>query len=255
MPVDGREMPDSAAGGTSPHTLKSLPPLLERRGGEQDVHEAPRVALELATLGRGVPVAEQQDVDLGRGRAVLFDLDERPWRRRRGTVDEHVLGVHVRRPDVLELVSRIALPDDHLHGCVRRGKTERLVKRPVHLPGFVGRLPFPIDRGKAARVHHAPGGVPDFEEVLAQVRPVDRLVHVARPLERLDHDPIDAEQLLLLVPRVVVVEPHRPWRGERAAGGEKEAGRHYSRNASRHVRRLPCSHTTCEHARARPHSR
>ncbi len=93
-PIDGREMPDSSAGGQSAHTLKSLAPRLEGLDGEEQVRQPPRVLLELAALGRGVAVAEDQEVDLRRrARPLLLDGDDGARRGRRGRVDEDVFRV------------------------------------------------------------------------------------------------------------------------------------------------------------------
>ena len=83
-------MPDSAAAGHRPQTLKSSAALLEGREGEEDVGEPPRVLLELRALGRRVAVAEDQEVHLRGGIAVLLDREERRRATGGGRVDEHV---------------------------------------------------------------------------------------------------------------------------------------------------------------------
>ena len=105
MPSDGREMPDSAAAGQSPQTLKSARRLLNGSVGEEDLHQPARVGLELAALGRGVAVAEDQEVDLvGRvARALQRDERRRPTGGARA-VDEHVVGIDDQRPDLAEVV-------------------------------------------------------------------------------------------------------------------------------------------------------
>ncbi len=141
-------------------------------------------------------------------------------------------GSTVGRPDVAELVLRIPLAQDDAHRRVWRGEAKRFVKRPRDLRRFLGRLPLAVDRREASRVQHAASsGILHLEEVLAEVRAIDRLLRIARPLERLDHDAIDAEDLLLGVAGVEVVDAQRPGRlgrdrnGEDSGCGDKRAPR------------------------------
>src|SRR3546814_3908734 len=72
-----------------------------------------------------------------------------------------------------------------------------------------------VHRGEAPRVDHAVRRpVDDLEEVLAQVRFVDRLARVARPGERFEHDAVEAEPLRGRVAGVEVVDAHRAGRSE-----------------------------------------
>ena len=92
---------------------------------------------------------------------------------------------------------RVALLDDDLHRCGRHREAQRLVERARHRLRLAGGLPLAVDRGEAARVDDAVrGAVDDLEQVLAEVRVVDRPRRIARPGQRLEHQPVEAEALL-----------------------------------------------------------
>jgi hypothetical protein len=94
----------------------SLLPLLERRHSEQRGDQALRVALELAAFPRGVAVAKDQQIELGRGVAALVQLDQRSSVRRFRTARDKLVGrIDLQRPDVAEHVPRVALLDDDPH--------------------------------------------------------------------------------------------------------------------------------------------
>ena len=103
-PADGREMPDCGAGGTRPQTLMSRSRSLKGEVPKKHFQQPPGVALELAPLGRGVAVAENQQIELLRRIARLVQLDQRDRRWPRATPRTMNLsaGSTVEGPDVLE---------------------------------------------------------------------------------------------------------------------------------------------------------
>ena len=195
--------------------------LLEGRDGEQDVRQALRVGVPLPHLGRGVAVAEEQQVHLVARRAVLQD-GPRLAGGRAGAVDAGSLRVHGHRPGLAEEALGVALLQDDLHRALRLREAQRLVEGAVGALRLVGRLPLPADAGEATRVHDAVRGAVDhLEEVLAEVRVVDRPVGVAGP-RALEHEAVEGEALLGGARGVEVVEPERGWRpGVGRGGGER----------------------------------
>jgi len=135
-------------------------------------------------------------------------LEQRSGRGgRRSTLDEPARRIERHAPDLAEQVARIALLDHDADRLVDQWKPQRLGKRPVHALGFGGGLPFAIDGAEAAREPHLPGrAVGDFEQVLAEVGVVERLRRIARPRQRLHHDAIEAEALLVRVARMEIVD-------------------------------------------------
>ena len=220
-------MPDSLASGQSPQTLKS--PRCSLNGEVRKRISVRRLAslLELPPLGRGVAVPQDEEVDLPRRVAALLESEERPGRGGERGVDRGVGGIDDRRPDGVEVVSRIALFEDDPHRPVGGGEAQRLGEGAVRLLRLVGVLPLAENRGEAARVEDAVGAAVDhLKEVPAEVGVVERPGRVPRPGERFEHHPVEAEALLGGVAGVVVVEPHRardPWRGRRR--GRRDRGR------------------------------
>src|SRR6202158_1342033 len=83
----------------SPHVDLALA-LLERRRLKQGVREPAGVALELAALGGGVAVPENEEIQLLRRIAHVVNLDQRTGRRRwHASFDELVRGIDGPRPD------------------------------------------------------------------------------------------------------------------------------------------------------------
>ena len=206
-------MPDSAAAGQRPQTLRSVRRLLERLDREEDRHQPAGVALALPALGGGVTVAQDQEVELVGGIAGALQRDQLAGRRRARGVDQHVGRIDHQRPDLAEVVLPVALLQDDLHRAVgKRGAREaqRLGEGAVDLGSLAGRLPLAVDRRETARVEQAARAAVDhLEEVLAEIRVVDRLRQVSRPRQRLDDHPLEREALLAGVAGVEVVDTQR----------------------------------------------
>ena len=155
MPVDGREMPGLPCRRHQPPHVEVAAPFLERRRGEEHREQALGVGLELPSLGRRVAVAEQQQVHLRRRVAVLLERDERAGRRLRAPRCSRTCSsgstvvVHTSR-HVLPLPVRLRMVT--VTGARRHREAHRLVKRPRHLRGLVGRGPLVEDRAEAARI-------------------------------------------------------------------------------------------------------
>jgi hypothetical protein len=171
MPVEGREIPDSSAGGQSPQTLNS-----SRRSAKGAT--AKSAALNCRAR---VAVAEEENVHLVGRVPALLDLDQL-LARRLGGVGQEVAGVDLDRPDLLEGVLLVALLDQNLDRPRRQREAQRLVEGAMSLPRLAGGLPLAVDRGEAPRVEEpAAAGLANLEEVLTQVGVVDRPVRVSRP--------------------------------------------------------------------------
>ena len=157
MPSDGREMPDSAAAGQSPQTLRSLCRLWNGSTAKRIAISRRASLLALAALGGRVAVAEDQEVELVGRVAGALQRDQVAGGRRTRGVDQHVVRVDHQRPDLVEVVRLVALLEHDLHR--RRGAREaqRLRKGAVDLGRFAGRLPLAVDRREAARVEDATG--------------------------------------------------------------------------------------------------
>ena len=219
-------MPASRDSGQSPQTLKSCLPLLERRLGEEDGDQPPRVLLELRPLRVGVAVAEDEKVHLRLRRAVLEQWDERARAVRRCVAHRLVLRVHPEGPHRDEGVGAVSLLERHLHRAAGQGEAKRLLEGARALLRVGGLLPLAEDGAEAARVEEGLGrGVADQEPVLARVGVVDRTGGIPRPGQRLDHQTVEAEELLGAAAGVEVVDPEGPWRGgERRSSGEQAQG-------------------------------
>ncbi len=202
----------------APH-VEVLAAFLERRGLEQDGHEAAGVGLELAPFGGGVAVAEQQQIDLVRRIAVaLQGQDLAGAGVGHGRAHEHVLWIHGGRPHRRPLIAGAALADLHGDRRGRRGEAQRLVEGARDGRRLLGRDPLVVDRAEAARVEQGLGGrITDVEPVGAQVQDVARLARHPRPGRRLDRDLIEGEEFLPAVAGVEVVHAHGA--GHRGSGG------------------------------------
>ena len=104
-------MPDCAAAGTSPQMLMSC-----CRSLKGDVWNKVATSLRasrsnLATLGRRVAVAEDQQIQLRRRVAALVKLDHRAGRSRGVAQHELVCRIDRHGPYVAEHVLRVALLD------------------------------------------------------------------------------------------------------------------------------------------------
>ena len=183
-PVDAVRGPrDPALLGRSverPHVEVGLA-LLEGRDREEQVGQPPGVVVPLPHLGRGVAVAEEQEVHLLAWRAILHDRPRSPRGRARA-IDRRIPGVDRHRPRLVEEPVVAALLQDDLRGTRRLREAERLVEGAERPLGLIGRLPLAADAREAARVEGAVGGSVDhLEEVLAQVGVVDRTGRGCRP--------------------------------------------------------------------------
>src|SRR6185369_17348348 len=119
-----------------------------------------------------------------------------------------------RRPDVLEVIFLIPLLQDNGYRAGWSGEAQRLLERALARFSFVGRFPLAVNRGKAPRIQQLLRlHIANFKEILTQIRRIDRLLRVAGPWQRLDHDAVNAEHLLRRIAGVVVVESHRGRRG------------------------------------------
>jgi len=197
-------------GRAEPPDVEVVAPFAERLDLEQDPHQPARVPFALAALGRGVAVAEDQEVELLGRLARALESDQLAGRRRRRRVDQQVVGIDHRRPDLPEVVGPVALLDHHLHRRLGARETERLGEGAVHLARLAGRLPLAVDRREAARVQDPPRRAVDhLEAVLAEVGVVDGLAEIPRPRQRFDHHPLEREPLLARVAAVEVVDAQR----------------------------------------------
>ena len=212
----------------TPH-VEVVAPFLERRGGEEHVHQPPRVLFELASFARRVAVAEEQQVDLVRGIAGALQRDQLTGGSRARIVDRRVARIDEQRPRVAERVAvRIALLEHHDHR--RRGsrKPEGLGEGARDRFRLGRRLPFAEDRREPARVEDAPrAGVAHLEQVFARVGIVDRMVRVPGPRQRLENEPVEGEALLGSGTYVDVVDTERARRAgrEQRQEGEQHCGR------------------------------
>src|SRR5207249_7501101 len=121
--------------------------------------EPPRVALELRPLGRGIAVAENQQVELVGRIPALVNLDDRPCGGRcSGSVDELVGGIDRESPDVAKGIPDVALLHDNTGGSVDQRKPQRLGKRAHCDLGLAGRLPFAVNRAEPSREDRPSGG-------------------------------------------------------------------------------------------------
>ena len=214
--VRGARHPALLGRGVDRPDVEVGPALPERRSGEEELGEALRVGVPLPHLGGGVPVAEEEEVHLLGGRAVLHDRPG-PARGRGGPVDRRAPRVDRRRPGLAEETVRAALLHHDLHRAPRLGEAERLVERAVPALRLVGRLPLAADARETARVDRAVRGLVDhLEEVLAEVRVVDRARGVPGP-EALEHDAVEGEAFLGGTRGVEIVEAQR---AGRLGGGE-----------------------------------
>ena len=71
MPVEGREMPDSAAGGQSGPNVEAPAVLFERRSREEHFRQSARICFKLLRFGGRVTVAKNQKIDLVSGSPVF----------------------------------------------------------------------------------------------------------------------------------------------------------------------------------------
>ena len=167
-PVNAVRRPgDARCGGrrTQAPDVEVVAPLGERRLGEERLGETLGVGDELAALGGGVAVAQEQQVDLGRRIAVVLDGDASRVGHR-GRVDEHVARVDGEGPDVDERVGGVAFLERHLDRRFRSREAQRLVEGAVHLLGLARGLPLAIDRGEATRIEQratTPGRAPRID--------------------------------------------------------------------------------------------
>ncbi len=184
-----------AGGGHQAPDVEVSAALLERRGREQDIHQPPRVGLELPALRRGVAVAEQQEIHLHRGVAVLLQCDDAARiRRRRGGVHEHALRIDRRRPDVLPGVGGAALADGESHRRGRGGEANRLVKRAAGRLRFFRGHPFVEHRSEPGRVDDLlRRGVAHVEAVGAVAERVLAGPGRPRPGRRLDRNFVEGK--------------------------------------------------------------
>ncbi len=94
----------------------------------------------------------------------------------------------------------------------RRGgrEAERFGEGAVDLLSFAGRFPFAVNRAEPARKQHtARRVIYDFEKILPAVRVVDRPRRIARPGQRLENVPVEAEALLFRIAGMVEVDAQR----------------------------------------------
>ena len=134
------------------------------------------------------------DLDAG-GRRAAVDRPGRPDRRPRDQTSRNAF-------------CRVALLEHDLHRARRaRGSAPTRGSARLRLLGLVRRLPLAVDAGEAARVEERVGSwrVEHLEEVLAEVRVVDRAVRRARP-RALEHEAVEREALLGRAAGVEVVE-------------------------------------------------
>ena len=145
-------------------------------------------------------------------------------RGRARAVDRGVARVHGHRPGLAEEARGVALLQDDLDRARRLREAQRLVEGAVRPLRLVGRLPLAADAGEAARVEGAVRGAVDhLEEVLAEVRVVDRPGGVARP-GALEDEAVEGEALLGRARGVEVVEPQRAGRRRRRRRGGERGG-------------------------------
>src|SRR5713101_221453 len=143
---------------------------VERLLAEERVHQAFCVGVEFLHFGGGVAVAENEQVHLLRGRAVLKKRPDAPTGRKIGRNDEARVRVNRGGPDFAEYVFGVALLQRHLHRPLRPGEAQRLMKRPPELLGLAGSLPLAVNGGEAAGVEQAIGrAVGDLEQVFPEV--------------------------------------------------------------------------------------
>ena len=123
-----------------------------------------------------------------------------------------------------ERVPRVALLDDDLHRPARRREPQRLARTSDTAPSLRPSSPTrrrsrrsraSRGRGSASRSITSKKYLPRFVSSIGARR-------IARPLERLEHDAVEAEALLRRVARVVVVHAHRA--GRRARTRLREQG-------------------------------
>ena len=82
MPAEGCDTPESGEGEQIPRTLKSLRRSFERREAENTLCDPAHIFLALVQLGRGLTVAEKQQIHFKRGVAVSLDFEAAPERGR-----------------------------------------------------------------------------------------------------------------------------------------------------------------------------
>ncbi len=137
-------------------------------------------------------------------------------RGRRGLRSIHKLVCRIDRcgPDVLEHILRVTLLQHDADRSSRSREAKRLLKRALRRLRFVSRFPLSVDRCEPAGVQQLLRlQIADLEQILAEVRRVNRLRRIAGPWQRLNHHAVDTEDLLRRITRVVVIHAHRRRRG------------------------------------------
>ena len=161
--------------------------------------------MELVHLGFRVALAEEHEIDLFRGVAILEHRPHTALSGPRGRI--HEAGVRVERngPQLAKGALGVPLLEDQLDRTQGPGESERLVESSVCPPSLTRRLPFAIDGSESARVDDpvAPR-VDNLEQVLAQVRVVHQLRKASRP-GAVRHHPVQREDLLAHTTGVEVV--------------------------------------------------
>src|SRR5436309_15183632 len=105
------------------------------------------------------------------------------------------------------------------------------MESPIYCFRFRSCDPLTINRGKSTRIEHTlANAIAHFKEISSTIHRINRPLRISRPGQRLDDDPIDAEDLLALAAGVVVIEPHGLcWlckRESRKENGKEKRRRH-----------------------------
>ena len=191
----------------APHVEVALP-AAERLLLEQGVHEAGRVGVELGNLGRRVPLADHEQIDLLRGRPALEEGPHLAGGLAIRGVDEPGGGVDDGGPELAEAVVRVPALEHDLDRGLRPRKPQRFVEAAVRLAVLRRRLPLAVDGREATGVQDPVGpSVDHLEPVLPQIEVVDEPRPAARPRSVGDHL-VEGEDLLPQPAGMDVVQPH-----------------------------------------------
>ena len=205
---------DAGLGGgrTDPPDVEVVAARLEGFLREERRGHATRIRAEFsAALGRRVAIAEQQHIDLRLRLPVPLHLDRLLPRGPR-SIDEGVGRVNRHSPRFVVSPSPVPLGDDDVSLAGQRRKAQRVVKRAPQPPHFGRGHPFGEGGIVAAREHHAPRGVDDFEAIVAGWRGLEVRGRGVGPRQRLDHDAVEAVRLDARSARLVEVEaPRARW--------------------------------------------
>ncbi len=192
-----------------PAHVEVVLPALERLDGKHPVHEPFGIGAKLRHLRGRVAFADEQDVDLLRGRTVLEQRPDVAGFRRIRAVDESRVGIDDRGPQLVKAVVAIALLQNDLDRRLRPRESQRFAERAVQRLVLSGRLPFAVDGREAARVDRTVGvAIDHLEQVFAEIEIVNETRPASRPRTIRDHT-VERHDLLSHSARVEIVQAHR----------------------------------------------